>query len=43
MEEASSQGRAGVEAAASFIRQAWQEALRTANVPLPAGRHEEER
>ena len=43
MEEASCQGRAGVEAATSFIRQAWQEAQRTANVPLPAGRHEEGR
>jgi sugar phosphate isomerase/epimerase len=41
IEEASRQGRAGVEAAVSFIRQAWQEAQRTANVPLPAGRHKE--
>jgi sugar phosphate isomerase/epimerase len=38
MEEASNRGRAGVEAAASFVRQAWQEAQRRAGVPAPADR-----
>jgi len=38
MEEASNQGRAGVKAAASFIRQAWQQAQRTASVAAPVGR-----
>ena len=38
MEEASCQGRGGVEAAARFIRQTWQAALRTVAAPTLAGR-----
>ena len=37
MEEASFQGRAGVEAAASFIRRTWQEAQRAVGHPQPTG------
>jgi sugar phosphate isomerase/epimerase len=38
MEEASLQGRTGVEAAARFIRQTWQAAQRAVVEPTPAGR-----
>jgi sugar phosphate isomerase/epimerase len=38
MEEASFQGRAGVEAAAGFVRRTWEEALRTVNHPQPTER-----
>jgi len=37
MEEASCQGRAGVEAAAAFVRQTWRTAQLAANIVLPAG------
>ena len=37
LEEASFQGRAGVEAAAGFVRQTWQEAQRAVGHPLPTG------
>jgi sugar phosphate isomerase/epimerase len=37
MEEASFQGRAGVEAAAGFVRQTWQEAQRAVGHPQPNG------
>ena len=37
MEEASFQGRAGVEAAAGFVRRTWQEAQRAVDHPQPTG------